>query len=233
MPRLFSGLLLAALLISGCAQPSSDHFAIETQLGTMVVKVYDDQTPQHAENFRKLASESFYDGTLFHRVIPRFMIQGGDPNSTDGNPMNNGIGGPGYTIPAEIKPDLFHKKGALAAARTDNPELASSGSQFYIVVGRVYSDDELNQIEAGFSREMGRPFTFPAGHREVYTTEGGVPWLDTKYTVFGEVVEGFDVLEAISRVDTPNIRGDATTPVLGDQPLEPIPMVVRPTDAPR
>ena len=225
--------LCGVVLFAGCgSDQDAEYFAIETQLGTMVVKLYDEETPLHAENFRTLVSEGFYDGTLFHRVIPNFMIQGGDPNSKDGNPMNNGIGGPGYTIPAEIKPELFHKRGALAAARTDNPEKASSGSQFYIVVGRVYTDEQLNQIEAGFSRNLGVPFTFPEEHREVYTTEGGVPLLDTQYTVFGELVSGFDVLDSISRVQTPNMRGDATTPVLGDQPLDPIPMVIRPTDAP-
>ena len=97
-------------------------------------------------------------------------------------------------------------------------------------MGRVFSHEELDQIEAQFSQRSGRPFKFPPGQREVYTTEGGVPWLDTEYTVFGELVEGFDVLDAISRADTPNMRGDATTPVLGDQPLDPLPMVIRPAD---
>ncbi|MBO6574107.1 MAG: peptidylprolyl isomerase [Rhodothermales bacterium] len=230
MSRVLPVLLLTLLL--GCAQPQdSDHFAIETQLGTMVVRLYDEQTPGHAENFRKLANEGFYDGTLFHRVIPRFMVQGGDPNSKDGNPMNNGVGSPGYTQPAEIKPELFHKRGAVAAARRPNsPGKASSGSQFYIVVGRQFSDQELDQVEAMFSQRDGAPFKFPPGQREVYKTEGGVPQLDGGYTVFGELVEGFDVLDAISRVDTPNGRGTPTSPVLGDQPLEPIPMVVRPVE---
>lgn len=222
-------LLLTTFLV-GCApkeESSNDLFDIETQLGTITVRLYEN-TPLHAENFRKLVSEKFYDGTLFHRVIPKFMVQGGDPNSKDGNPMNNGIGGPGYTVPAELRPEYFHKKGALAAARTNNPEKASSGSQFYLVTGRAYADAELDQIEAHYSAQSGQPFTFPAEHREVYTTVGGAPLLDTQYTVYGEIVSGMDVLDAISRVDTPNSRGDATTQALGDQPLEPLPMVIRP-----
>lgn len=223
-------LLLLTLIMVGCApkeEASSDLFDIDTQLGTITVRLYEN-TPLHAENFRKLVSEGFYNGTLFHRVIPKFMVQGGDPNSLDENPMNNGIGGPGYTIPAELRPEYFHKKGALAAARTNNPEKASSGSQFYIVTGRPYADAELDQIEAHYSSQSGQQFKFPAAHREVYTTVGGAPLLDTQYTVYGEVVAGMDVLDAISRVETPNSRGDATTPVLGDQPLTPIPMVIRP-----
>jgi peptidyl-prolyl cis-trans isomerase B (cyclophilin B) len=219
------------LLVVGCGsneETSNDLFDIETQLGTITVRLYED-TPLHAENFRKLVSENFYDGTLFHRVIPKFMVQGGDPNSRDGNPMNNGIGGPGYTVPAEIRPEYFHKKGALAAARTNNPEKASSGSQFYIVTGRPYADAELDQIEAHYTGQSGQQFTFPAEHREVYTTVGGAPLLDTQYTVYGEVVAGMDVLDSLSRVATPNSRGDATTPALGDQPLEPVPMAIRPS----
>ena len=231
MLRTISLLALSALILAGCAaQEDTNLYTIETQLGNMTVRLYEDQAPLHTENFKKLVSEGFYDGTLFHRVIPRFMIQGGDPNSLDGNPLNNGRGGPGYTIPAEIKPELFHKRGALAAARTPNPERASSGSQFYIVVGRVYTDADLDQIEAAKSANLLREFTFPEGHRAVYTTEGGMPALDADYTVFGELVEGFDVLEAISRVDTPAIRGDASTPELRDQPMDPIPMVIRPAE---
>ncbi|MFT5141770.1 MAG: cyclophilin family peptidyl-prolyl cis-trans isomerase [Rhodothermales bacterium] len=220
--------LLAATLI-GCEQQISNEYSVETQLGTLVVRL-SDQTPLHSDNFRKLADEGYFNGSLWHRVIPGFMIQGGDPNSKDGSPLNNGLGGPDYKIPAEMRPELFHKRGALAAARQGqgNPEMASNGSQFYIVVGRKYTDEELDSIEQQFSQRDRAPFKFPAGHREVYKTEGGVPWLDGQYTVYGELVEGFEVLDAISRVDTPNMRGDATSPALGDQPLDPLPMVVRP-----
>lgn len=234
MIRVLSILVLTVSLI-GCApadKTPQNEFVIETQLGAMTVRLYEN-TPLHADNFRKLVEEGFLNGTLFHRVIPRFMIQGGDPNSKDGNPLNNGIGGPDYRVPAEIRPEYFHRKGALAAARKPNqvnPAKESNGSQFYIVTGRVYTDAELDQIEASYSAQMGQPFSFPPAHREFYKTEGGSPLLDTQYTVFGELVDGFDVLDAISRVETPNTRGDATTPALGDQPLEPLPMVVRPAN---
>ncbi|MFT4605118.1 MAG: cyclophilin family peptidyl-prolyl cis-trans isomerase [Rhodothermales bacterium] len=233
MFRNLTTFLLLTLFLVGCGpkvEPSTDLFDIETQLGTITVRLYEN-TPLHAENFRKLVSENFYDGTLLHRVIPRFMVQGGDPNSKDGNPMNNGIGGPGYTVPAELRPEYFHKRGALAAARRpNNPEKASSGSQFYLVSGRAYADAELDQIEEHYSNQSGQPFKFPAEHREIYTTVGGAPLLDTQYTVYGEIVEGLEVLDAISRVSTPNTRGDATTPVLGDQPNDPLPMVIRPAN---
>ncbi|NNE69700.1 MAG: peptidylprolyl isomerase, partial [Rhodothermales bacterium] len=148
----FLPLVLLATLLVGCEpaeKAPQNEFVIETQLGAMTVRLYEN-TPLHAENFRKLVDEGYLNGTLFHRVIPRFMIQGGDPNSKDGNPLNNGLGGPDYRVPAEIRPEYFHKKGALAAARTPNPQKESSGSQFYIVTGRVYTDAELDQIEARY-----------------------------------------------------------------------------------
>ena len=126
---------------------------IHTTLGDITVRLYD-QTPLHRDNFIKLVKEGYYDGTLFHRVIKDFMVQGGDPDSK-GAPKEKslGTGGPGYTVPAEIKPDLFHKRGALAAARQGdevNPQRNSSGSQFYIVWGQVYSEGQLKQL----SRQM-------------------------------------------------------------------------------
>lgn len=122
---------------------------ITTSLGDIIVRLYD-ETPLHRDNFIKLVEEHYYDGTLFHRVIKDFMIQGGDPNSK-GAPagMQLGTGGPGYTIDAEIKPDFFHKRGALAAARQGdevNPERKSSGSQFYIVWGQIYNEQQMNQM---------------------------------------------------------------------------------------
>ena len=126
---------------------------IMTMLGDIVVRLYD-ETPLHRDNFLKLVREGYYDGTLFHRVIKDFMIQGGDPDSKGALPGKMlGAGGPGYTIEAEIKDTLFHKRGALAAARQGdqvNPERRSSGSQFYIVYGQVYGEGQLRQ----FSKQL-------------------------------------------------------------------------------
>jgi cyclophilin family peptidyl-prolyl cis-trans isomerase len=170
---------------------------ISTEFGDILIKLYN-ETPAHRDNFLKLASEGFYDGSLFHRVINQFMIQGGDPTSKDavaGEAV--GSGGPGYTLPAEIKPDLIHKKGAVAAARQGdqvNPERRSSGSQFYIVHGRVFNSQELQVLE----QRMGAPLT--EDQRRIYSTTGGAPHLDNAYTVFGEVISGLDVVDKIAAV---------------------------------
>ena len=143
--KIFSLVLLSAVISISCASrknkdadpepqkkdPKEQVIEISTQYGNMYVWLYK-ATPLHRANFLKLASEGYYDGTTFHRIIPNFMIQGGDPNSKDSDPSNDGGGGPGYTIPAEIRDTIKHERGALAAARTNNPEKASSGSQFYI-----------------------------------------------------------------------------------------------------
>jgi peptidyl-prolyl cis-trans isomerase B (cyclophilin B) len=172
---------------------------IETTLGTMVLKLYN-ETPDHRDNMLKLIEDGFFDGQLFHRVISDFMIQGGDPHSVGAEKGQRlGSGGPGYTIAAEFHELLFHKKGALSAARQGdqvNPEQRSSGSQFYIVQGKVFTPEELNIM---ISRGMG-PFSNEAV--EVYTTIGGMPHLDGAYTVFGEVVEGLEVLDRIASVNT-------------------------------
>ena len=224
---------------------------IKTSLGDITVRLYD-ETPLHRDNFIKLAKEGYYNGTLFHRVIKNFMIQGGDPDSKGAAAgMQLGTGGPGYTVPAEfVYPQYFHKKGALAAARQSdqvNPEKKSSGSQFYIVTGEVYSAGKLTQLEkqleqrmlqsifdslvvenrdkilqlrrnrdqAGIAaiqeqlqkdtfakaKEMGKP-KFTDAQREAYTTVGGTPFLDNDYTVFGEVEDGMDVIDAIQNVAT-------------------------------
>ncbi len=171
----------------------------ETDYGDMLIKLYD-KTPLHRDNFIELAEEGFYDGLLFHRVIEEFMIQTGDPESKDAEPGEPlGRGGPDYTIEAEFREGLFHKKGALAAARQGdqvNPEKRSSGSQFYIIQGRVFSNQELDQFE----QRMGEKFT--EEQREAYTTIGGVPHLDNEYTVFGEVLEGLDIIDKIAEVET-------------------------------
>lgn len=186
---------------------------ISTEFGDIVIMLYD-ETPLHRDNFLKLASQGFYDGTLFHRVIQGFMIQGGDPESRDAGPEQRiGSGGPGYNVPAEIIPGLFHKKGAVAAARQGdqvNPERNSSGSQFYIVQGRVYTSQELDMME----QQTGKAFT--PEQRQAYTTVGGTPHLDDAYSVFGEVLQGLDVVEKIA----------ATPKGPGDRPQQNIPMTV-------
>ena len=171
---------------------------ISTDLGEMKAVLYN-ETPLHKENFIKLAKEGYFDGCLFHRVIDGFMIQGGDPDSKTAKPGQMlGQGGPGYTIPAEFKQELIHKKGALAAARMAdqvNPQKASSGSQFYIAQGKSYTENELNML----SSRMGKAFN--KQQMEAYTTIGGVPFLDYEYTVFGEVVEGLEVIDKIAAVE--------------------------------
>ncbi len=233
----------------------SNLVIIKTTLGDIKVRLYD-ETPKHRDNFLKLVAEGTLNNTLFHRVIKDFMIQGGDPDSI-GAPAGKmlGAGGPGYTIPAEIVyPQLYHKRGALSAARLGddmNPAKESSGSQFYIVWGKVYKDGELKQLEKQMAMqqeqsvfnaltikhkaeimdlrrnrdreglaflqdrlieetkrqctEIGKP-TFTEEQRTAYTTVGGTPFLDTQYTVFGEVVEGLDVVERIQACQT--LKGD-------------------------
>jgi peptidyl-prolyl cis-trans isomerase B (cyclophilin B) len=174
---------------------------IQTTMGDIVIRL-SDSTPLHRDNFLKLVKVGYYDSLLFHRVIKDFMIQGGDPNSkraAAGQPLGNG--GPGYTVPAEVRKTLFHKKGAIAAARTGdnvNPAKASSGSQFYIAQGRVFTDAGLDSLET--FRLNGRKI--PADQRAVYKTIGGVPHLDQGYTVYGEVVKGLDVVDKIATVQT-------------------------------
>ena len=223
---------------------------LETSYGDIVVELYN-ETPQHRDNFIKLVKEGYYDGVLFHRVIKDFMIQTGDGNSKIAGPDTSlGDGDPGYTIEAEfVYPKYFHKRGALAAARTGdqvNPERRSSGSQFYIVTGKIYSSDELkmmtqrltdmrkqdifrqlvmenqdkiqelqrNQDSAGIDAlqtELIRQteaeaaksaFSMTDEQINAYTSIGGTPHLDGQYTVFGEVIEGMDVVDKIQNVTT-------------------------------
>lgn len=177
---------------------------IHTSFGDITAKLYND-TPKHRDNFIKLIKEGWYDDSPFHRVINRFMIQGG--GNKDGRPD------PGYTIEAEILPNHFHKKGALAAARMPdqvNPEKRSSGSQFYIVQGEKASDQYLDAIEA----KTGHHFT--TEQREAYKTIGGAPHLDGGYTVFGEVLDGYDVIDKIAAVKTGR----------GNRPLEEVTMII-------
>ena len=173
-------------------QKPGTRIKIRTDMGSMIVRLYD-ETPLHRDNFIALVKKGFYDSLMFHRIIPQFMIQGGDPMSknADASAMLGSGGGDMERIPAEFRPTLFHKRGALAAARDGNPQKASSACQFYIVQGKPYSLDELNMME----RQSGRTFT--AIEKEVYTTEGGTPFLDQNYTVFGEVESGWDVIDKI------------------------------------
>ena len=174
---------------------------LSTSEGEITVKLYND-TPLHRDNFLKLTREGFFDSLLFHRVIHGFMIQTGDPqskNAPSGSALGNG--GPGYTIPAEILPHRFHKKGALAAARQGdniNPNRVSSGSQFYIVQGTTYQTERLLSMEE--RRNAAEPdFMYGKEQLEAYTTIGGAPHLDGQYTVFGEVVSGLEIIDAIAK----------------------------------
>jgi len=194
---ILTGIILMANTVA--AQDQSRIVEISTDYGKIQIKLYDN-TPLHRDNFIKLVSEGYYNGTLFHRVINNFMIQGGDPDSKNANPGQMlGQGGPGYTVPAEFVSGNYHKKGALAAARMGdnvNPEKASSGSQFYIVHGRTFSDAELNQME------LRSGVNFTPEQRNTYKTIGGTPHLDGAYTVFGEVISGLDVVDKIAVVKT-------------------------------
>ncbi|MDD4922362.1 MAG: peptidylprolyl isomerase [Bacteroidales bacterium] len=234
------------------AKTKSNIVLIETSLGNIKICLYD-ETPQHRDNFLKLVEQGYYQDLLFHRVIKDFMVQGGDPESKGASANKSlGSGGPGYQIPAEILyPQLFHKRGALSAARTGdqmNPQKESSGSQFYIVWGSVYSEAQLAGMEnqkkeqamqnyfgqlAGERREMIQELYdsknqaaldslqkelvalteaefannpekggFTAEQKEAYSTVGGTPHLDGEYTVFGEVIEGLDIVEKIQSCQT-------------------------------
>jgi len=243
-------LVILHQFVSGYAQ-SEKLVLIKTSLGDIKVKLYN-ETPKHRDNFLKLVGEKYYDSILFHRVIKNFMIQAGDPVSKHAaTDVQLGEGGPAYTIPAEFNPKLYHKKGVLAAAREGddvNPLQASSGSQFYIVQGKVMTDQELAQVEIRVNTmrkynrmrrylmlpensKMLNDISFSQGakqdsllrivggivdtiykkeplfiltpeQREVYKAIGGTPHLDTNYTVFGEVIEGLDIVDKIASVKT-------------------------------
>ena len=197
-------LILAGLTCSAQKQQEKETVVvIKTNMGTIKAKLYND-TPQHRDNFIKLVNEGWYNGSPFHRVIKDFMIQGGQ--------NKDGRLDPGYRVPAEIKDNHFHKKGALAAARQPdqvNPQKASSGSQFYIVQGKVYDEKTLDMFES----RMGKVFS--ARQRQAYQTVGGTPHLDGDYTVFGEVIEGLDVVDKIAVVKTGNM----------DVPVEPVTII--------
>ncbi len=222
----------------------------------MKIKLYD-ETPKHKENFLKLANQGFFNDLLFHRVINSFMIQGGDPDSKNAAAgIMLGNGGPGYQIDAEFNDSLFHKKGVLAAAREGdqiNPDKKSSGSQFYIVQGKIYTEEELTMMEeqasineyitthvevqsqigalqqaqdkAGFDKLIASIKTkkdfvlnkMPDFKRKAYKEIGGTPFLDNNYTVFGELVEGMDVIDKIANAKTDQ----------NDRPLQDVKMKIK------
>ncbi len=270
-----STLLLAVGLLSAKAQApkkaeSITYVLLSTSFGEIKIALYN-ETPLHRDNFVKLVKESYFDGTLFHRVIKEFMIQGGDPDSKTAQAGQQlGNGGPGYTIPAEFNDKFYHKKGALSAARTAdqiNPKKESSGSQFYIVQGKKYTEEDLKRFEENINQErmnglfqqlLANPdnaelakvidgyvkvgnkseldfllqqiqptlltalekngkFTYSPEAIKAYSTLGGTPHLDGNYTVFGEVIQGLDVIDKIAAVPTQP----------GDRPLENIVMTMK------
>lgn len=219
---------------------------MKTTLGTIRIRLYDD-TPLHRDNFIKLVKSNFYEGISFHRVIKDFMVQAGDPMTRTVPIQNMSDTMNTYTIPAEFRPEHFHKKGALAAAREGNdvnPEMRSSGTQFYIVQGIKYDNSALKQEESRINNNLkqalfskiiketgdslksaGTPlpegqvqeiasmkmfrymtenpdYSIPEEQRNVYTSRGGVPRLDGTYTVFGEVIDGLDIVDKIAAVET-------------------------------
>lgn len=197
-------LLILCVFLGMAAQAQNEtKVLIKTNYGDITVMLYDD-TPLHRDNFIKLVNEGWYTGSPFHRVIKNFMIQGGQ--NADGRVD------PGYRIPAEIKKNHFHKKGALAAARQAdqvNPQKMSSGSQFYIVQGQVLDEVMLNRFEQYYGKVFG------AKERQAYMSIGGTPHLDGEYTVFGEVTEGLDVVDKIAAVQTRP----------GDVPVKPVSII--------
>lgn len=202
MKRNVLGILLPLLVLVSC-QKKEVHVVMETTKGNIELKLYD-ATPRHRDNFAKLVKAGEYDSLLFHRVIRDFMIQGGDPDSKNAEPgVMLGGGDKPYTVAAEFRvgDGIFHRRGVLAAAREGddvNPEQRSSATQFYIVWGRTFTDPELDMLQ----QRLGDRVQFTPQMREAYKTVGGTPHLDGQYTVFGEVVSGLDVVDAIQQVPT-------------------------------
>ena len=199
-------LLIALSLAANVQDDGRTHVVLHTTKGDITLALYN-ETPLHRDNFIRLVQTHFLDSLLFHRVIKDFMIQSGDPTSRHAQPGQHlGAGGPNYTIPAEIKfPQLYHKRGALAAARTAdqvNPERRSSGSQFYIVWGHDYSTEELEATLKSIAEDTGRQLDYPEEVKKDYYKHGGTPSLDGAYTVFGEVVDGLNVVDKIQCVQT-------------------------------
>ena len=209
--------LVAAVAIVSCAEqtPQPRRVEMRTTAGDIVLEL-SDLTPIHRDNFMQLVEERYFDSLLFHRVIENFMIQGGDPRTRDISGKEffadgEETGDPRYweDIPAEINfPTLYHKRGALAAAREGdnvNPERRSSRTQFYIVWGRTFNDEQLDAQQQRITRSTLGKVTLPDSIREVYKTVGGTPHLDGQYTVFGHVVSGLDIVDKIQRSATDSL----------------------------
>jgi Peptidyl-prolyl cis-trans isomerase (rotamase) - cyclophilin family len=195
MNKILTLILCLAFLSGFAAKPKHQYIKIKTDMGECIIMLYN-ETPKHRDNIISLIKKHVYEGTLFHRVIKDFMIQGGDPDSKKAKQGDLlGDGSVGYTVPAEFRDSLFHKKGVLAAARDNNPEKASSGSQFYIVQGKKFTDEGLDSLEGNRLH-----FKIPVWQREIYKSIGGTPHLDRNYTVFGEVVSGLDMVDKIASV---------------------------------
>ncbi|MBU8891173.1 MAG: peptidylprolyl isomerase [Bacteroidales bacterium] len=251
----FSLFVLSCQVDQSKKKPSNQLYKIETEYGDMIFKLYD-ATPLHKENFTKLIEQGYFDDLLFHRVIDVFMIQGGDPNSRNAEPGQMlGDGGPNYTIPAEFVDSIFHKKGVIAAAREGddvNPEMRSAASQFYIVQGKVFTDEDVKKVEDKMNasrlnklitknieeakneayntggmidyqvilpeaRKKAEEefkaegyYKIPENKLKVYQTLGGTPHLDNAYTVFGEVIEGLEIIDKIAAIET----GENDRPVI-------------------
>ena len=202
-------LLLSVCMLAAAALGAQTYkVKITTNYGDIVIKLYDG-TPQHRDNFLKLVKENYFDSLLFHRVIKNFVIQAGDPVSKNApDTMLLGDGDLGYTVPAEIIPEkYYHKYGAVGMARDDNPQKASSACQFYIVQGKPATDSIFTKAKA---RTGG--YEIPEAHKRVYRKKGGIPHLDSRYTVFGEVIKGMAVVNKIAAVATD----------INDRPLQPV-----------
>jgi peptidyl-prolyl cis-trans isomerase B (cyclophilin B) len=190
--------LCFSIVIAKPKKEKNTYIKFQTTKGDLILKLYN-ETPKHRDNMIELVKGGFYDSILFHRVIKNFMIQGGDPESKKANAqqsLGNGEAPNRKLIPAEFNPNLIHRKGVLAAARDNNPEKSSSNCQFYIVQGRTFKDTDLDMME----QRSGWKYT--AEQRNTYKTIGGTPHLDNNYTVYGELVNGFEALDAIASVKT-------------------------------
>ncbi|EDM36365.1 putative peptidyl-prolyl cis-trans isomerase [Pedobacter sp. BAL39] len=197
MKKFWTLILCMCFSTAFSARPAHQYVRITTTKGSCIIQLYN-ETPLHRDNFLKLTKSGFYNGTLFHRVIRDFMIQGGDPDSKNAKAEASlGDGDVGYTVPAEFRDSIFHKRGVLAAARDDNPKKASSGCQFYLVQGKKFSDQQLDDVETKRLK-----FKIPAHQREVYKSIGGTPHLDRNYTAFGEIVLGEEMIDRIAAVNT-------------------------------
>lgn len=218
----FSLFAMLVFLLASNTPEQEARVSIHTEYGDIILKLYE-KTPLHRENFLKLAEEGYFDSTLFHRVIQRFMIQGGDPDSRHAKAGQLlGDGGPAYTIPMEYVPEYIHKRGVIAMAREGddkNPKMESSGSQFYIVQGKVFTDEMLDTLYRKIARQHNgaKGPVYTAEQRAIYKTLGGTPHLDMFYTPFGEVIRGMEVVDKIAAMQTDT----------NDRPVKDIRMTIR------